>query len=68
MARPEYPEHYEQCAASHGDQILTVFVERSVLEHLPAGDHHLYFVMDVSRRYKLHLDPPLPATGKEPKL
>lgn len=34
---------------------LSVWVERGVLEQLPAGARELFFVMDLTRRYTLHL-------------
>ena len=57
MAYPQEPGDYIVVLISERDGgPIQVHIERSVLDGMDGEASEIYFVMDISRRYKLHLD------------
>ena len=59
MAHPKLPEFYVRCRAEHAGQEIVIWIERIVLEELDPAADEMYFVADLTRRYKLHFDGPV---------
>lgn len=58
MAVPEDIEQYVLVRVPERAGELLVYIERSVLESMDPEAEEMYFVMDLTRRYKLHLGRP----------
>jgi len=58
LAPPSDATQFVRVPIERGAGGLSVYVERRVLEQLPPDAGELFFVMDLTRRYKLHLGRP----------
>ena len=58
MDTPEDEDRYVLLQASDRVGPLSIYVARQILEKMAPRAEELYFVMDLGRRYKLHLGRP----------
>jgi hypothetical protein len=59
MASPDSPEGFMHLDMVHGKRRMDLFVESTVMQKLDPLATEMYFVADLSRRYKLLFDQPV---------
>ena len=68
MASPERGERdqYVALRVPHGARGIDLYIERAVLEQLEPDATEMFFVVDISRRYKLRFDRPVRELTRHP--